>query len=707
MITDPKQKQHHSACFVYKKTFARLLAIMCLLVGAIGYWPVSSAWAEPVLHLDPSSTGYKLGRYTEYLEDPTGKLSIDDVTSSAYVNRFIRNQSDTPNFGLSHSTYWLRFKLDRSPSQATNWNLLYRDMWIQSAQIYIPSSAEPPVPWRVIDLSRERQRMPEESPLWKKMPLDGDAGKSVTYYVHMKSDGPLIMSLTINNEESTAHIIENRLLHLGIYYGIIIAMLCYNLFLFFALRDRSQIYYVFYVLCIGLYFFGVNKLSWYVWPGSSGDFLTRQCLFFLGFFISFAGMFARSFLTITRETPIKNGVVIACITAGLVLALAAPFGDLLALNQCATVLGFIIPTAYLAIGFIRWRRGYLPARYFVLAFAFVLLGGLVYALTFGGYLPFSEWTMGGMQVGSGLEVIFLSLALADRINVLREEKERALNRAEAFNNQLQEYGHLLEGKVEERTLELLSSNEKLREIDRLKTEFVANVAHEIRTPMTSILGFAVLAGKLLGDSIIPRADIDDPRLAADLRKSHQYMNIITSEGQRLADLVNDMLDLSKIEAGLMEWRMGPVYIEEIIDRAAASTASLFEYKELSLIRDIADDLPSIIGDHNRLVQVVINLISNAVKFTPRGTVTCRARLTNEGMEVSVIDTGLGISIKDQDMIFEKFKQASGDTLSDRPAGTGLGLPICKEIIEHHAGRIWVESEPGQGSIFSFVLPVRK
>ncbi|MGE5403372.1 MAG: 7TM diverse intracellular signaling domain-containing protein, partial [Candidatus Saccharibacteria bacterium] len=558
MKTNLTRGQHN-----YRMYCIRLLAVTLLLVGAFAYWPVKNALSAPALQLEHSSTIYKLGPYIEYLEDPTGQLTIDDVTSATYTRSFVPNKSDTPNFGLRHSAYWLRFQLNRSQTPATSWNILYRDMWMEDAEIYIPFGGEPSRPWRVIDLGRERQRMPEESPLWKTIPLDSDPGSTLNYYVRMQSDGPLIMSLTAASKEGVEHTIENRLLHLGIYYGIILAMLCYNLFLFFALRERSQLYYVLYVLCIGLYFFGVNKLSLSIWPVSSGDFLTRQCLFFLGLFIAFAGMFARSFLSITREDPVKNGVVIACITAGAVLALAAPFGDLLGLNQCATILGLIIPTAYLTTGFIRWWRGYLPARFFVLAFAFVLLGGLVYSLTFGGYLPFSEWTMGGMQVGSALEVIFLSLALADRINVLRTEKEMVLSQAEGLNKQLQEYGHQLEGKVQERTLELLHSNEKLQEIDRLKTEFVANVAHEIRTPLTSVLGFAVLAGKLLSDNIIVRADMDDPKLMAELKKSQQYMNIITSEGQRLADLVNDMLDLSKIEAGLMEWRMGPVYIEEI------------------------------------------------------------------------------------------------------------------------------------------------
>jgi CheY-like chemotaxis protein len=147
-----------------------------------------------------------------------------------------------------------------------------------------------------------------------------------------------------------------------------------------------------------------------------------------------------------------------------------------------------------------------------------------------------------------------------------------------------------------------------------------------------------------------------------------------------------------------------VTVAEIIDRATAATSSLFEQKGLHLEKQVAPDLPAVTGDQDRLIQVVINLISNAVKFTDAGTITCRATRRGGDLIVSVVDTGMGIAPSDQPKVFERFKQV-GDTLTDKPKGTGLGLPICKEIVEHHGGRIWVESEIGRGSTFSFSLPV--
>jgi DNA-binding response OmpR family regulator/anti-sigma regulatory factor (Ser/Thr protein kinase) len=150
--------------------------------------------------------------------------------------------------------------------------------------------------------------------------------------------------------------------------------------------------------------------------------------------------------------------------------------------------------------------------------------------------------------------------------------------------------------------------------------------------------------------------------------------------------------------------MEPVGVDEIIDRATAATSSLFEHKGLKLVNEVDLGLPRITGDRDRLIQVVINLISNAVKFTDHGSVTCRAEQRDGALVVSVIDTGMGIAPADQPKVFERFKQV-GDTLTDKPKGTGLGLPICKEIVEHHGGHIWVESEVGRGSTFAFSLPI--
>jgi signal transduction histidine kinase len=190
------------------------------------------------------------------------------------------------------------------------------------------------------------------------------------------------------------------------------------------------------------------------------------------------------------------------------------------------------------------------------------------------------------------------------------------------------------------------------------------------------------------------------------------INIILSNSKKLTTLVDEVLKLAEIEAGRIEWDMHPLAVENVIMEAVALTKPLFEGKDLELLIHIEKDLPLIIGDAEQLAQALVHLLTNAVKFTAKGTITCRARQQlssasgglGKAIVVSVTDTGIGIAPQDHEQIFEKFTQIS-DASTGKPQGTGLGLSICKNIIEHHGGRIWVESELGEGSTFSFTLPI--
>jgi signal transduction histidine kinase/CheY-like chemotaxis protein len=275
----------------------------------------------------------------------------------------------------------------------------------------------------------------------------------------------------------------------------------------------------------------------------------------------------------------------------------------------------------------------------------------------------------------------------------------ALDNASAYR-QLNEQEHEIRRLFEEAE----RARAAAEEADAAKSAFLSTVSHELRTPLTSVLGFAKITKKRLEERIFPAIQGDEPRLRQTMAQVRDNLQVVVGEGERLTKLIDDVLDLAKIEAGKLEWHMEPVTLTAIIDHATAATASLFDAKGLALVKDVPLDLPILTGDRDRLVQVVINLISNAVKFTDQGSVTCRAARRGNEIVVSVIDTGLGISPGDQPKVFEKFKQV-GDTLTDKPKGTGLGLPICREIVEHHGGHIWVESEPGSGSTFSFSLPI--
>jgi signal transduction histidine kinase len=270
----------------------------------------------------------------------------------------------------------------------------------------------------------------------------------------------------------------------------------------------------------------------------------------------------------------------------------------------------------------------------------------------------------------------------------------------------------LEQRVVERTAALAAAIEEAQAArvaaeaaSATKSGFLSSVSHELRTPLTSVVGFSRLIRRRVDEVIFPAVPSGDPKRDRAMRQVSENLGIIIEEGERLTTLINDTLDLAKIEAGRMEWRREPVDIGEVIARATSATSSLLAGPGPEMIVDVEEDLPSPVGDRDRLIQVVINLISNAVKFTPTGSITCTARRDEAGgVLVSVADTGVGIAPEDHATIFEQFGQA-GDTLTDKPRGTGLGLAICREIVEHHGGRIWLESEIGRGSRFAFTLPI--
>jgi GAF domain-containing protein/CheY-like chemotaxis protein len=247
--------------------------------------------------------------------------------------------------------------------------------------------------------------------------------------------------------------------------------------------------------------------------------------------------------------------------------------------------------------------------------------------------------------------------------------------------------------LQQRAKALENANARLQELDRLKSQFLAHVSHELRTPLNSIIGFSeVLLDGLVGQLTPEQLECTE--------------NILTS-GEHLRALINDILDLSKIEAGRMTLDMKTIDVKEWLEGVQKTVAPLIEQKSQTLVTDLAEDLPQLVADPFRVKQVLINLLSNANKFTPeRGRITLSCHKADpDTLIFSVADTGTGIKPEEQDIIFEEFRQSG--TSAGETEGTGLGLAISKRLVEMHGGRIWVDSEYGAGSTFSFLLPISR
>ncbi len=260
-------------------------------------------------------------------------------------------------------------------------------------------------------------------------------------------------------------------------------------------------------------------------------------------------------------------------------------------------------------------------------------------------------------------------------------------------SQVLEYSRQLEQKsqaLDNATVELTAAKERLTELDRLKDEFLSTVTHELRTPLTSVRSFSEILH-------------DNPDLDAEERK--KFLGITIRESERLTRFINQVLDLTKIEAGRMEWRMGEVKLKEVIEDAVSTLGHLFEERRIELDVHLPERVPAVQGDRDHLIQVVINLLSNAETFCPPadGQVAVTLSADADAVTVSVTDSGPGIPREDQQLIFEKFHQVR-DSTTGNPVGAGLGLTICRRIVEHLGGRIWVESDPGEGATLSFSIP---
>jgi len=289
-------------------------------------------------------------------------------------------------------------------------------------------------------------------------------------------------------------------------------------------------------------------------------------------------------------------------------------------------------------------------------------------------------------------------------------------------------GVLTSGQQRTGTVLVLRDVTHQHEVDRMKTEFVSMVSHELRAPLTSVLGFTKLIRKQLEQQVIAELPTGYPQIARAAKRISDNLDIIIIEGDRLTRLINNVLDISKMEAGRIEWEFDEVAVEAVIAQALQGVQALAVEIGGEVSAHVEEGLRLPRADHDRLVQVVYNLLANAIKFTDHGGIEVRAWRLNPGetlrpfgvryppnngylpakaplLAVTVTDNGVGIAEEELPGVFERFRQVGDPTAGTRRSGAGLGLAICREIIAHHGGDIWVESRLGEGSRFAFVLPL--
>jgi len=620
------------------------------------------------VEFDEFTQSLPLGRVMQVFEDVGGEASIADVSSQALASSFKPHDKATLNAGYSHSVFWVKIDLHYrpdNPAAQRTWLLELAYPPLDHLDLYLPDAAGG---YRLAQRTGDTlpfasREIRQNNYLFK---LDFAANERKTVFLRLQSEGSVQAPITLWS--STAYLEDQplRLYVLGLIYGVLLGMLVYNLFIYLSVRDISYLYYIFYIASFGLYQLSVNGAAVeYLWPDSPW-WANAATPFFIGAASLFGSQFARGFLQTARHSPWIDRLLlllIACSAVVVVLSLMTSYALALRL---ATALALVFTVVIFVSGIVAWVRGLRVARYFIIAWSAFLFGGVVNTLMVLGYVPNLFLTMYASQIGSAIEVALLSLALADRINTMREQQAQTLFDAG-------------------QKLEVL--NQQLARSNRLKDEFLATLTHELRTPMNGVIGSLEL---------MQTVDLD-PEL-------EQYHQTAAGSARDMMRMVNGILTLTELQAGKLSPQPDLFSLRTTIEALQAQFSANAANKGLGLDIDLAAGLPDRLqGDVGKLNQCLECLLDNAIKFTRVGGLVLRVtgKPAVEGrvaLTFAVIDTGIGFVDLDEATLYQRFFQLDG-SMTREYGGLGVGLAICRQLVELLGGHLTHDSEPGRGSCF--------
>ncbi|MBC9249285.1 hybrid sensor histidine kinase/response regulator [Pseudomonas alcaligenes] len=634
------------------------------------FWLFSSL--AVAVEFDEHTRYITLGPLMQVFEDVRGDATIEEVSSAALDASFRTNGKPVLNAGYSRSVFWLRVDLlyrPLGPGASPPWLLELAYPPLDHLDLYLPDGAGG---YRLAQ--RTGDTLPFASRQIKQnnylFALDLPPNQLQRVYLRVQSQGSMQMPLGLWSGQAFIEEQPARIYVLGIIYGVLLVMLVYNLFIFLSVRDTSYLYYILYIASFGLYQVSVNGAGvQYFWPDSPW-WANVSTPFLIGSAALFGCQFARSFLHTAEHSPwIDRSLRLLMAIGALVMLLALSVSYAVSL-RVATYLALLFTVVIFTAGIRAWLRGMRVARYFIFAWSAFLIGGVINTLMVLGLLPYTFFTMYASQFGSALEVGLLSLALADRINAMKEERTRILQQAS--------------GELEQLNRELADSN-------RLKDEFLATVTHELRTPMNGVIGSLEL--------------MQTVKLDVELE---QYQRTAASSARDMMRMVNDILALTELQAGKLYPRREPFSLRGLFDGLRAQYSTRAQDKGLAFTLELEDGLPDTLeGDAAKLAQALGYLLDNAIKFTPQGHVLLRVGaagpLSGElPLRIEVIDSGIGFSAPADGSLYQRFKQLDG-SMTRQYGGLGIGLAICRQLVELLGGSLQHQSSPGQGSAFAVTL----
>jgi len=632
-----------------------VFALICLLFFAV---PGASSlhaqiaprgWERslPVSILTDDTRFLEPGKTQEVFEDPGKNLTIHDVR----LAKFQHVNSRFASAGISASAWWIRFRFENR-SDMEDWLLQESFPLIEDLQVFVVSDDRVVNSWVTgIRFPYSQRFLDHRTFLFR---TGFEKNKTYTIYARFVTQPSLNMPLILWRPEAFASFASKEDILMGIFFGILLVMSVYNLFLFFSVKDISYLYYTLYCISGGL--FMASQLGYayqYLWPDSTWLALRANAIL-NGLFLLFTTVFCTRFLGFRKNSPILFRIAAVIFFSAIAITVGSIFLPYQSIAEVRIFMTIPASVLFLFGGGMLAIRGQRHAVLFVIAYSVFFIGALVYSLRTLAFLNFSYLATYSLQVGSAIELVIMSIALADRINLLRLEREKA-----EFSN-------------------------------RMKSEFLAIMSHEIRTPMSGVIGLTSILGKT--------------ELKEDQR---EILHLIQRSGGALMKIINDILDLSRLDADKVLLDESVFDLREIFTDTMDLLKPAAQEKDLGFLLELDASLPAKVkGDPARLRQVLLNLIGNALKFTETGSILIAVkRIYGRDLRilVSISDTGIGIAPEKLEYLFEPFSQVDV-SISRNYGGTGLGLAISKKLVNTMGGTIGVESRPGAGSRFFLELP---
>ncbi|PCJ26330.1 MAG: ATPase [Flavobacteriales bacterium] len=706
----------------------KIKLLLCNLATLIVFCLSGQLFAAETIEFKDKDKSMNIGGSISIFEDASGTLTIDDVISK----EFIPSTSPVPNLGITKSHFWVKIPIT---NKTDNDNLFLELSLaiIDYIEFYSPSENGK---FSVIKTGEEfifENRKYNDPNYLFDLHLSKEETK--TYYLKIKSNEAVQIPIKIGTKTAIYSEIKIRDLLSGIYFGIMLVMILYNLFIYFSTRDKSYLYYVIYIICILLTQTSLQGYTFqYIWPNK--PLLAQYSLFILPSLSSITGMFFMNVFLRTKEYSKKLNNLAIILSIPFILSISLSFAGNYKISQLIMEIGSGIVSIYILVtAILILRKGFSPAKYFLVAWVIFLIGVTIYILKDFGVLPFNNFTRYTMQIGSGIETILLSFALAARINIYRKEKEEAQDKTVEVLKEnekiIKDQNIVLEQKVEERTAELNQTLSDLKEtqsqlVDAEKMsslgQLTAGIAHEINNPINFVSSNITPLRQDIADvnTIIAKYEeledsdnIPEKLKEIDALKKELDFDYLKTElstiidgiedgAKRTTEIVSGLRNFSRLDEGELK----SVNINEGIE----STLILIKNKLNRIkIKKKLGNIPNIECNPGKINQIVMNLIDNAIYAIDKkdmenknGAIEVITESGSDSIILTIKDNGIGIDEAIKDKLFDPFF-----TTKDVGEGTGLGLSIVRSIIDNHNGKITVNSIINKGTEMIVEIPIKR